>query len=97
MDHEPQWESLIQEENQEDETDKLLPVAPTPSENEDDHAIESTVRSLLDSAPLSSVSEVTLNLLLDTTPLLVDNISEHEFWHTNKKKSKICACLKFSL
>lgn len=81
MDHEPQWESLINEAAEgENEGDRLLSDEPSTNDNDDEQTIESTVRSLIDSAPLSSVSEVTLNLLLDTTPLLDthNTTSEHE-------------------
>lgn len=82
MDHEPQWDSLINEETEENEADKLISDETSTNskdDNEDEQTIENTVRSLLDSAPLSSVSEVTLNMPLETTPLLdTDNHSEHE-------------------
>lgn len=80
MDHEPQWESLITEETEENEADKLISHDSSKNtDDEDDQTIENTVRSLIDSAPLSSVSEVTLDLLLETTPLLeiVEN-PEHD-------------------
>lgn len=84
MDHEPQWESLANEEQQlvDNETRKSSTDtnnAETDEEDGETEALQKPVRSLKDSAPLSSCSEVTLNKL-ETVGLLQayehDNNSE---------------------
>lgn len=69
MDHEPQWESLAAEEqqqllNNDDQRKSSIDTNDADTDEEGDAELsQKPVRSLKDSAPLSSCSEVTLNKL----------------------------------
>lgn len=85
IDHEPQWESLIAEASEEEKllnnNDESLSTSNNndePTANETDELDSKLVsNSLLDFAPLSSISEVTLNMLEDS-PLLFQSYRQHD-------------------